>query len=228
MVCVTEGRAVCIFNPITKEYVLLPKIKEYNWYTSYGTSSFGYAASTDEYKVVLGIYVLKPITIQVHIYTLGSGNGWRCLENLNSKYNAYNWDTPIFVNGALYWVNLKFERIITFNLAEETFCEDLLLPPLPPDNRWFNNRIGVLNGCLSFAISLDIEGAKYFDIWLFKKKDDNYDKIGGEEYQWLGWSKGVRIDRSRFLAITKSDDVLTYDVNYLNIYDTKTSASKSL
>lgn len=81
LICLIS-RSVCICNPVTKEYVLLPKIERDGCgsdpYTCGMTTSFGYASSTNEYKVV-GIYVANHNSLQIHIYTLGSGSGWRNL-----------------------------------------------------------------------------------------------------------------------------------------------------
>ncbi|XP_026398372.1 F-box/kelch-repeat protein At3g23880-like [Papaver somniferum] len=93
----------CIFNPVTKEYVVLPKIErdsEDKYF--YWASGFGYVPSTNEYKVVQ-LYNLKAElnVMEVAVYTLGSGNGWRNIGRLDSKTRMYVAD--LYMNGALYW-----------------------------------------------------------------------------------------------------------------------------
>ncbi|XP_026384504.1 putative F-box protein At4g21240 [Papaver somniferum] len=88
LVCLLERaynspQSVWIWNPITRECVMLPEIKKHSdndgyWYEE---TSFGYVPSTKEYKVV-GFYVSKT-HFEVHIYTLGSGNGWRNIGKFN-------------------------------------------------------------------------------------------------------------------------------------------------
>ncbi|XP_026419218.1 F-box/kelch-repeat protein At3g06240-like [Papaver somniferum] len=127
-----------ICNPITKEYVMLPEIKTncdrqyHDW-----TSGFGYVSSSNEYKVV-GMYLNNwDQYAEIHIYTLGSGDGWRNLGKLNHEFDTYLWCHGIFANGALYWMDNAKEMIVTFNLAKEKFHESLSPPPLcTPADEW--------------------------------------------------------------------------------------------
>ncbi|XP_026423356.1 uncharacterized protein LOC113319310 [Papaver somniferum] len=147
-----------------------------------------------------GIFVLN-INIEVYIYTLGSVNGWRNLGKFSVGCGR-EWDQCVFANEALYWLDTSLGMIINFDLAEEKFREHLSPPPSPQDCYWCDTKIGVLNGVLSFAISLDVEGDKFNDIWLLK---------GEEEHQSLVWSKEIKVG-----------------YYYLNFYDVKTSISKKL
>ncbi|XP_026420586.1 F-box/kelch-repeat protein At3g23880-like [Papaver somniferum] len=225
-----ENQPFWICNPITREYVTLPKIKRDCFHTDeYGCwmFGFGYVSSTSEYKVVV-IYVSKTEThVEVRIYTIGSGNGWKKLGKFNYGWSPYN-SLGIYVSGALYWVDRKVEMIIIFNLAEEKFAEHLLPPPLVQDRRY--RTIGwVLNGFLSFVVFVAADRySRFYDIWLLKNKNENHDMKEGEEHQSFVWSKKFRIDDSQLLAVTKGDGVFTYSSNYLSIYDRKTSTSKKL
>ncbi|XP_026420812.1 F-box protein At3g07870-like [Papaver somniferum] len=228
LICLVQGPFVWIWNPITKEYLMLPKIKRDCQIGRYRfwTTQFGYVSSTNEYKV-LGIYKYETKYIKVYVYTLGSGNGWRKLGKFCFESRNY-WAQFVFVDGALYWLDEELKRIITFDLAKEKFCEDISPPPLPPDHDWHDSRLRVLNGVLSFAICLDVEGDEFYDIWLLKKKDDSHDKKGKVENQSMGWSKGFRVGNSKLLAITKRNGVLAFVRDCLNIYGTITCTSKSL
>ncbi|XP_026420752.1 F-box protein DOR-like [Papaver somniferum] len=218
----------CICNPITKEYIVLPEIKtgycDPSWSIEF-TSGFGYVSSTNEYKVV-GIYRSEPRPMEVYVYTLGSGNGWR---NVDSQFSCtIHWDQGAFVNGAIYWMCNELEIILAFDLAEEKFSGHILPPLLPPDSIWQNNRIGVLNGFLFFASYLVVEGAQCFDIWLLKKKDDKHGVKERDQHQSFVWSKEFRVADVELFGVTKSNGVVTYTNNYLNIYDTKASTSKRI
>ncbi|XP_026420590.1 F-box protein At3g07870-like [Papaver somniferum] len=213
--------SVLICNPITREYVILPKINTYS-------IGFGYVSSTNHYKVV-GICVSKTGFVEVYIYTLGSGNGWRNLGKLNFEFNILNQhEAGIFANGALYWIDSKLKMIITFDLAKEQFCEHISPSPFPPDRDWCDARIWVLDGFLSFAIYIRVEGLGIHETWLLKNKNRNHDLKEAGEHQSLVWIKEFRVDDSNPLVVMKIDSVLTYSGHCFSIYDTKTSTSKRL
>ncbi|XP_026442139.1 F-box/kelch-repeat protein At3g23880-like [Papaver somniferum] len=221
---------VRICNPFTKEYVNLPEIRIDGDDLDFCTFGFGYLPSTNEYKVV-AVHVFETELIEVHIYTLGSGNGWRNLGKFNSEFSPmYNQDQEhgSFVNGSIYWAGANLNTILTFDLIEEKFCKHLEPPPLPLDTDLQSHTIGVLDGSLYISI-LD-EEERGFDVWLLKKKNDKHEKKGGGEHRSLEWSKEFRANANHALALTKKGDVLTYCTidNDLNIYDTKASTSKGL
>ncbi|XP_026395477.1 F-box protein DOR-like [Papaver somniferum] len=208
--------SVCICNPITREYVLLPQVVD-RFYDVWVTG-FGYVSSSNEYKVV-GMYNnLKEEFLEVYIYTLGSGNGWRNLGKFSTEYNPYPLHQGKFANGAIHWLSRNVEMIVAFDLAEEKFCEHLSPPPLPVDYNWDESRIGVWDGFLWFGIG---EEDEFYDIWQSKRKNDNHDMKQKEEHQSFCWSRKCRVDESQLLADTKKDCVLTCVDNHLNIYDPK-------
>ncbi|XP_026411117.1 F-box protein CPR1-like [Papaver somniferum] len=236
LICVSQGpEGTYICNPITKEYVMLSEIKTdcdrqyHDW-----TSGFGYVSSSNEYKVV-GMYLNNwDQYAEIHVYTLGNGDGWRNLGKLDLELelNTCLWCHGVLASEALYWKDNFKEMIVTFDLAEEKFCENILPPPLTPDGDWETNFIGVLNGILFIAAFIIAEGIEFYDIWLLAKKNDNHDE--GEEHQSLGWSKEFRIDDDEsVVALMKSGGVLTFGHgrlrgHYLYICDPKASTSKPL
>ncbi|XP_026389362.1 putative F-box protein At4g09190 [Papaver somniferum] len=220
---------VCIWNPITKEHVLLPKINtdsDLDQYVYWG-GGFGYVSSTNEYKVV-GLYRLKTTQfLEVHIYTLGSGHGWRNL----GKFSTYYREQGIFADGALYWMSSQLENILTFDLSDEKFCENLSPPPVASVTDWdSNNMIRVLDGFLFSSINLGVEEEedKCHDIWLIKKKNENHEMKEQEVRQSLGWTKEFRINERKLLTVTKNKGVLTFTDYNVKIYDTKASTSERL
>ncbi|XP_026419921.1 uncharacterized protein LOC113315892 [Papaver somniferum] len=165
--------------------------------------------------------------MEVHIYTLGNGNGWRNLGKDNFGTGGY-WGEGIFASGVLYWLDYGLERIFPFDLAEEKFCEYMSLP-LPPDyDSEDQYELGVLNGYLCFAINLIVNEAECSDVRLLKKKYDNHGTKEGEGHSSMCWSEEFRIFDSESFALTKSCNILTYNGSRININDLEASTSKTL
>ncbi|XP_026438148.1 F-box protein At3g07870-like [Papaver somniferum] len=242
-----------ICNPITREYIMLPEINtvEMGLYFLPNIMStkmdFGYVSSTNEYKVVAVIPFYKTEFIEVCVYTLGSGNGWRNIGKFDFGTSEY-WREGVFVNGALYWMDSHSDKLVTFDLAEEKFSH-LSPPPLP--SRYEEYRLRVLDGCLSFASYGQINGAEYWDVWLLKTKDDSHCMKERDGHQSMGWRKEFRVFdieeprlsnsgsdseeefrlfNSDIFAVTKSYDVLLliHHDNHINIHNPKASTSKSI
>ncbi|XP_026411091.1 F-box protein At3g07870-like [Papaver somniferum] len=118
LICIYELSSIIICNPITREYVYLPRLNCYFFLRC----GFGYLVSTNEYKVVR-VYELpgEPSSVQVEVYTLGSGNGWRNVGKLNSEYGLLCDQVGVFLNGALHWAVSGKRIIVAFDLADETF-----------------------------------------------------------------------------------------------------------
>ncbi|XP_026419757.1 uncharacterized protein LOC113315714 [Papaver somniferum] len=195
-------------------------------------SGFGYVSSTNEYKVVVMIIFEKETKLrEVHVYTLGSGNGWRNI----GKFNLETSREGVFVNGALYWVDDKLKTIVPFHLAEEKFGKHLSPPPLSSGDFHDYYKLGFLDGCLYFARDLDVLGSGYgaecWDAWLLKEKDDNHGMKEREGHQSTGWSE----DRvyyelsSELFAVTRSYSVLSYRENKIYIdHDQEASTSETI
>ncbi|XP_026409892.1 putative F-box protein At1g32420 [Papaver somniferum] len=199
LICVAQESFVCICNPITREYVVLPE------FNTGSDINFGYVSSTNEYKVV----------------GVGSGKGWRNLGDLKSHGLLLSY-RGVFTNGALYWIDRGSKVFIIFELAEEKFCENLKLPPSAA-----NGGIGVLDGILYVAVGVVVDGVeRCFDIWVLKQKSVNHE--ASEQQGLQSWSKEFRIGDKELLAVTKSGAVLTWPDKYINIYDAKTSTPRRL
>ncbi|XP_026439158.1 F-box/kelch-repeat protein At3g23880-like [Papaver somniferum] len=157
LICIVREevcKPVCICNPFTKEYVNLPEIRIDGDDFDFCTFGFGYLPSTIEYKVV-AIHVSKTKLIEVYIYTLGSGNGWRDLGKFNSEFcPMYNQrhEHGSFANGSIYWAGANLQTILTFDLIEEKFCGHFAPPPSPPDTDLESHTIGVLGEFLYISI----------------------------------------------------------------------------
>ncbi|OVA11937.1 F-box domain [Macleaya cordata] len=129
---------VYICNPITREYVNLPRLiyndNEYNVIRM--MCGFGYHPSIGGYKVVRIYYCRDQLFGRVQVYTLGSrGNGsndrtgppgmWRNKGEisylLRSSYRC------VLANGDLHWLDME-GKIVAFDLEGEDF--HLLPSPL--------------------------------------------------------------------------------------------------
>ncbi|XP_026439170.1 F-box protein At3g07870-like [Papaver somniferum] len=111
---------VCIFNPFTREYVMLPELRNHIESIDKRTSEwddwsfgFGYVSTTNEYKVV-GIYGSDSGYLEVYIYTLCT-NGWRDLgRNFSHEFRpkyGYGNVHGSFANGALYGLAMRCKRL---------------------------------------------------------------------------------------------------------------------
>lgn len=209
----------CICNPLTKEYVLLPNVKN-NDHNIHCSTGFGYLPLTNEYKVV-EVYELwrEPGFTKVAVYTLGSGNGWRSVGKFDNMFGEAYVEHSVFVNEALYWVDYVGGLVFVFDLAEEKFRK-FSTPPLPLEKARYDFSIGVIGAALYYAIRYycQITGCIWSDIWLQEKKND----------EPLGWSEEFRLLGREPLAFTKSGGVLYFDGSSLGIYDAIASTSKKL
>ncbi|XP_026419833.1 putative F-box protein At3g16820 [Papaver somniferum] len=190
-------------------------------------SGFGYVASTNVYKVVRMMFEDETEFMEAHIYTLGSRNGWRNIGKFDLGADGC-YQEGIFVNGVLYWLDYDSEMMVTFDLAEEEFCEHLALPS-PPEYDYHDYYLGVLDGCLSFAIKVISDGATCWDVWLLRNKDDNQGVKQQEVHHSLGWVKVfTTVDGYGLFAVTKSYAALTYYSNHINIHHLDASTSKMI
>ncbi|XP_071712454.1 F-box protein At3g07870-like [Rutidosis leptorrhynchoides] len=141
-----------ICNPITREYMILPKsIND----TRDGIYGFGVSLLTSEYKVIRLYYKLiimnGPCQLYAEIYTLGTGQ-WRCLGPVTYSVHHFS---GTFLNYHVHWNFFdreeRLEKICTFDFDDETFQ----LFPSPPvslerDTDSFG-MLGVLRGCLCYS-----------------------------------------------------------------------------
>ncbi|XP_026448680.1 putative F-box protein At1g60370 [Papaver somniferum] len=236
LICVYEiscfdGKSY-ICNPITREYIMIPEIKRVR--INHEASGFGYVSSTNQYKLVT--IISEPGCIQVYIYTLGRGNERRNLGKFKVETGAC-WQDGTFVNAALYWWDYQIQSIFTFNLASENFCEQLSPPPLSDSDFGAYCKLGVLDGCLSFANDKHVNGADCLDVWLLRKKNENQGMEEQAGHQSLDWIEAFMVygpnmfaAMNDMFAVTKNNTVLTYSRfhRHINIHDLEASSSKTI
>ncbi|PWA83991.1 F-box associated domain, type 1 [Artemisia annua] len=160
-----------ICNPITREYMSLPRQKYYKKGRTDIVYGFGVGLLTKAYKVIRifqGDKPPKPASsrprlLEAEVYTLGTGK-WRHLGHV--FYWLEKFHGP-FLNGCVHWIVLDEdspEKLYAFDIDNETFQ----LFPSPPCEDWDRIRVqslGVLNGFLSQSDTTDWE----FTIWVMKE-----------------------------------------------------------
>lgn len=116
----------CICNPITREYIILPKSEG-----KYRLTGFGYILSTNDYKVVwINAFWGSSNVGIVQIYTHGSGTGWRNVGTADTNVDYVRPGSGKFANGALHWVDVV-GTILAFHLTDEQFSK-IPSPPFLP------------------------------------------------------------------------------------------------
>lgn len=167
LVCLTENGNgsdnTYICNPITREYMMLPKHIFFAERDESVVFGFGVGLVTGKYKVIQ-IFLMhfrenpnpkisRPDLIEAEIYTLGTGK-WRRLGRVPYWFDGCQAliNGP-YLNGHVHWIVREEncpEKICAFNFDDETFK----LFPSPPFDATKEHSInlrsmGVLNGCLS-------------------------------------------------------------------------------
>ncbi|OVA09219.1 F-box domain [Macleaya cordata] len=215
---------VYICNPITREYVNLPKFVIKNEYANVRiVCGFGYVPSTNEYKVVRIFYGTPDIGL-VQVYTLGSGHGWRNKGEISYSFR-HTWPLSpgMLANGALHWLLNNELKIVAFDLADEEFH----LVPSPPcivsNHRFESFELRVLRGWLCFVHQKDVFNE---DLWFLKKKKKNSSSncdIKQQEYGSLSWSFKFGIKWNDSFAIA---EVRLGYMQRICVYDPKTISSQ--
>ncbi|KAF9594581.1 hypothetical protein IFM89_033551 [Coptis chinensis] len=182
LVCLSDYMTfMAICNPATLEYTSVPfdlieKIP--TGCTRWFALGFGHDPHSDKYKVVrVDMYFSAANTgdpghCDLHVYTLGTKQ-WRRIENTCRLSISYS--IP-YLNGALHWYRLTdksrwdhepqrraSKSIMAFDIRRENFEE---VPMISFPAGLTNERLGVLQGCLSCTCCYD-DG--YTDIWLMKQ-----------------------------------------------------------
>ncbi|KAJ9552154.1 hypothetical protein OSB04_016199 [Centaurea solstitialis] len=168
-----------ICNPITREYMILPRQRYQTDGFSGVVYGFGVSSLTGEYKVVRAFHAKtfvqngvtragQPSVLEAEVYTLGTGR-WRSLPPVPVTYRLNTLDQFCgpFLNNHCHWIvsdnqDANGDKICTFDLDKETFQ----LFPSPPknENRFHRQSLGILKGCLSVLDTCDSE----LTIWVMK------------------------------------------------------------
>ena len=148
-----------ICNPVTREYITLPKhqfISKNYWHPRYGFR----ISVHGEYKV---IRILGYRDTKIEVHTLGTDQ-WRSIE-VPKYFKTMQLYHGIFFKGHVCWI--VFDQLLSFDLDNETF-QLSPFPPLP-DHKILRGLeyLGVLKGCLGLFCKTDYE----LSIWVMKEHD---------------------------------------------------------
>ncbi|RZC63871.1 hypothetical protein C5167_025628 [Papaver somniferum] len=221
-----------------REYLNLPIQEEPT------VCGFGYDTSAGVYKVVR----MDPDRVtrgdMVHVYTVGSGVGWRRKENIaQMRCSRFGGFTGIPCNGALHWLDYK-NRIWTFDLADEEFrCIPSPQFQLAAVNDHFELRL--LGECLSLVHYKD--SRTILDIWLLKRNDKERkrnnstvnEKLDYYKLSSWNWSKEFSltevlcehydpVDIVDPFALTKNGELLLFSRTTTEVYRYTMKSTKSV
>ncbi|XP_026438032.1 F-box protein At3g07870-like [Papaver somniferum] len=204
---------IYICNPVTREYVYLPKYihggDRDSRYRGFFICGFGYNYSTHEYKVVR-IYYRSGMSLdvsKVQVYTLGSGQGWRDKGNITHLLSPIT--SCVCANGALYWSG--YGKIMAFDLADEEFR----VIPLPPVSEEVSGAVclRLLRGYVSVVHFIEGDEPTSIHVWVLKKKkkytsSETREPVFDDLWYWneeFSFSCGTRDDIYLPFAVTKSN-----------------------
>lgn len=116
-----------VCNPITGEFVMIPKPKKYQTIKSMIVSGFGCCSKSDEYKVVRLVFQDSATDRIAEVYTLGT-NSWRnvgCAPDDPTQGSS-----ATYLNGAIHWLcdGKSPDIIMAFDIEDEQFR---VVPPPP-------------------------------------------------------------------------------------------------
>lgn len=162
------GYDIYIWNPVTKEYKILPYTKSIMCRMRYVYEigcGFGYDCGIEDYKVVAIVHDKNSNYSDVEVYTLGLDT-WRMSSSIPYRL-AKGGPAGVFFNGALNWLaqscsGTKLQVLLSFDMKDEIFVEIHQPENLDKFNYKF---VGVLGGCLSMLCSVGKVG---FEVWVMQ------------------------------------------------------------
>lgn len=226
-----------ICNPITREYMILPRQQYYREGYAMIIYCFGVGSLTQEYKVIRIFQgdippdptsSSRPSIVEAEVYTLGTCQ-WRSLGHV--PYLLNGWSGP-FLNGNAHWIVLDRdspEELCTFDFDKETFE----LFPSPPveiieESQMHFQSLAVLKGCLCQSDTFESQ----FTIWVMKEygiKESWHREVIIKEsispdLDWVMWepvylTEGLK--DGTILMIYYEDKLLAYSPKTRTIEDTK-------
>ena len=225
LLCLSEplrNNPVAICNPITGEFVNLPKAFHSANYDSFVDCGLGFSTGTNQYKVVRiitrfwvrfegGLNNYHSTVAEVH--TLGTSS-WRRIGD--GPYSRRKLGFPTFLNGFLHWLCIDKggpECIVSFNLDNEQF-QSVPPPPCLARGIWRNTSLGVLRGCL--CVCLATSESDPFDLWVMEEYGDGKSwtplvSIARHDHKWtLGVYQPIDLKDEELLLFHCSNNALIY------------------
>ncbi|KAK2999262.1 hypothetical protein RJ639_023460 [Escallonia herrerae] len=211
----SDTHAVCICNPVMREYVILPPPEHTHrniWKVDY---AFGYCPVSGQYKVVClsGIEPHEPATrsssykLEVEVYSLGTRT-WR---NIGQFTHRLRGRSGVPVNGKIYWlVNAEGLRecpdsIWSFDFETE-LTEHVSLPPKFSEDvfSYISISLGVQRSCLCVC-----DNSSYSDlaIWVLKEGGVWTREVFIRKTSLRNWPS---VDIVKPLAVLEDGDILMF------------------
>ncbi|KAL4581432.1 hypothetical protein LXL04_017647 [Taraxacum kok-saghyz] len=232
-----ESDNTYICNPITREYMILPRQQYYRQGYAIIVYCFGVSSRTHEYKVIRifqgdippdSTSTSRPSFLEAEVNTLGTGQ-WRSLGHV--PYWLVGFSGP-FLNGHAHWIVIDKnspEKLCAFDFDKETFE----LFPSPPveiiqESGIHFSSLGVLNGCLCQSDTFDSQ----FTIWVMKeygvkkswRKEVVIKQSISPDLDWLMWEPVYLIEGlndGTILMVYYEDKLLAYCPKSRTIEDTE-------
>ncbi|KAL6124528.1 hypothetical protein ACLB2K_077040 [Fragaria x ananassa] len=174
LVCLLgNSELIVVWNPSTRHARLLTVPNEFR-FGSIRFYGFGYDSTIDDYKVVVGHTSMKSGTRATAVVIVQlKTESWRTIDCVDYVHLL---GQGCLVNGALHWVEMAWKevlmiqpvlhaRIMSFDLAEETFREFIPLSYLSRDERLISARVGIAEDSLFVYLFTD-SGIK---MWVMKE-----------------------------------------------------------
>ncbi|XP_057448183.1 F-box/kelch-repeat protein At3g23880-like [Lotus japonicus] len=232
MVCFNYKRCILLWNPSTRIFKELPRLRNRPLVGTFITYGFGYDNLADRYKVVAVLcYETDSDTggykknktdaefyrTQVQVHTLGT-HAWREIQDFPSCVPFTG--TGKFLNGTLNWLVSHESNwfINSLNLGKESYQK--ILPP--DDGNEPENFLGVLKDCLCVLCG----DALVWNVWLMKEygNQNSWTKLFSVATELLPHYKGLRA-----IHISEDDQVLVVKFcSELFLYNSRDGTLKSL
>jgi F-box interacting protein len=208
------GRGTAVLcNPSLRKYNTLPPLENHHREREVQSSlfSFGYDHFNDVYKVI-AISCFKDKNNEVDVYTLGSNNYWRSIQDFPCSSRSMN-QPGVFVSGTVNWLAYEVSNssccrfIVSLDLEKESY-QKIHQPDLDKDH-W---TLGMFKDCLCIFASNDM----FLDVWIMKEYGINE-----------SWTKLYNVPYVR-KHYTYLKTVYIYDDDQVlfSFYDLKNSKSK--
>ncbi|XP_057442865.1 F-box/kelch-repeat protein At3g23880-like [Lotus japonicus] len=228
MVCFKNSKCILLWNPSTRIFKELPRLRNPPLVGTFITYGFGYDNLADKYKVVAVLCYKTDIggyrknktdaefyRTQVQVHTLGT-HAWREIQDFPSCVPFT--EIGKFVTGTLNWLVSHESNwfINSLDLGKESYQK--ILPP--DDGNEPENFLGVLKDCLCVLCG----DALVWNVWLMKEY--------GNQMSWTKLFSVAMLPHYRGLRaihISEDDQVLVVKIcSEFFLYDSRDGTLKSL
>ncbi|KAK9716066.1 hypothetical protein RND81_06G209100 [Saponaria officinalis] len=169
----------CILNPTTRMHrdirIPFPGVRVYN--IGFG---FEFDPQTVDHKIVLITNHTHDETLITMVFSL-KNNSWNIIQTPQLPGDLvfrYNYTSGILINNnLLHWIlwnpDTRISRIVCFNVSENYWTNDVLLPDIPYNDPThgihYPYEIGVLNGRLVTCIKNENNHEGLYEVWVMEE-----------------------------------------------------------